>query len=352
VKRVWLLTLFLLLTPCLAAGQVPQLMSYQGVLTDNGGALVPDGNYTVTFRLYTTDMGGAAIFTETHPVVPVFRGGFSVIIGSIAALTPDFDVQYWLGIQVGGDPELTPRVKLTSSPYALMAETVVNNAITGAKILDGAIGQADIATGGVASAEILDGSIGAVDIASGAVGTSEIANSSITGIDVLDGGLTSVDMDNEPGVASVSTTTDNPLATLAENLVTRTITLPAAGFVVALGSSNIQMVHSPGTASEANLSASITSATHNTANLRNVRLSNLFSDGGTYRQALSCQEVFFFVSGGNQTIYLVASAPAGAGVSAIESSLILQYYPTQYGLVSEPNLISSGGTGSKSVTDR
>ena len=48
----------------------------------------------------------------------------------------------------------------------------------------------------------------------------------------------------------------------------------------------------------------------------------------------------------------MASAPWGAGVSAIESSLILMYYPTAYGAVTEPQQLMSGGTGSRAIVDR
>lgn len=32
--------------------QVPRVISYQGVLTDNQGNLLPDGNRTLTLKLY------------------------------------------------------------------------------------------------------------------------------------------------------------------------------------------------------------------------------------------------------------------------------------------------------------
>ncbi len=119
-----LLFLLVLLAPALLAGPAlavaPSTMSYQGVLMDAGGALVPDGDYSLTFRLYTVAAGGGALWTETHAVVPVSRGGFHVILGSVTPLTGiPFDVPYWLGITVGADVEMSPRVQLASSPYGL-----------------------------------------------------------------------------------------------------------------------------------------------------------------------------------------------------------------------------------------
>lgn len=101
---------------------VPSTISYQGVLTDNGGNLVPDGNYDVTFRVYDVASGGAPLYTEPHTglnQVAISKGGFSVILGSLTPLTLPFDAPYNLGVQVGAGAELLPRIALTAGPYSL-----------------------------------------------------------------------------------------------------------------------------------------------------------------------------------------------------------------------------------------
>jgi len=110
-------TLLLLVTGA-AQAQVPRLISHQGDLT-SGGLPVPDGDYPMTFRIYDAPVGGAALHTETQPAVVVRGGVFSVILGVFEPLTLAFDVPCWLGVQVGSDPEMSPRVALTSAPYAL-----------------------------------------------------------------------------------------------------------------------------------------------------------------------------------------------------------------------------------------
>jgi hypothetical protein len=112
-----------------AMSQVPQTMSYQGVLTDNAGAIPPDGAYNFTFRIYDhpTLSGANLLWTENHNNITVNRGGFSVILGMgtpAVPLTIAFDRQYYLGISVALAPaapgtELLPRVILASSPYSL-----------------------------------------------------------------------------------------------------------------------------------------------------------------------------------------------------------------------------------------
>jgi len=109
-----------LLTPA-AGAAIPETMSYQSVLLDAGGVPVLDDDYSLTFKIYTTPAGPGPLWTETQ-VVPVEDGIFYVILGDAVALDLLFDVPYWLGIQVGGDAELTPRLELTSTPYAHRAK--------------------------------------------------------------------------------------------------------------------------------------------------------------------------------------------------------------------------------------
>lgn len=108
-----------------ATASAPRLISFQGQLTDSVGARLT-GTYSMTFKIYNVSTGGAALWTEAQSSVSVVNGVFDVELGSVAALTLSFDAQYWLGITVGTDPEMTPRRKLLSSPYALYADTAGN----------------------------------------------------------------------------------------------------------------------------------------------------------------------------------------------------------------------------------
>ncbi|MGQ9854820.1 MAG: hypothetical protein ACUVTG_15645, partial [Candidatus Oleimicrobiaceae bacterium] len=116
-----------LLVASLGLAQIPQTVSYQGLLTDASGTPVPDGTYALTFRLYDVPTGGTALWTETQPV-EVSSGVMNVTLGAIIPLALPFDRQYWLGIAVGTEPEMMPRVPLTSSPYAFAARGVYGTA--------------------------------------------------------------------------------------------------------------------------------------------------------------------------------------------------------------------------------
>lgn len=111
---VWLA---LIAMPALAS--VPGLITLQGKLTDVNDILYPDGNYFVTFRIYDASSGGNMIWSEASSVTTA-NGLFTTNLGSV---TPIPDTVFnspdrWLGIQVQGFAEMTPRTRLASVAYA------------------------------------------------------------------------------------------------------------------------------------------------------------------------------------------------------------------------------------------
>jgi len=116
--------------------QVPQTMSYQGVLMKAKGTLVQNGQYTLTFKLYDAAEGGKVLWSETQ-TVPVEDGLFNAALGSLNSLDIPFDQPYWLAVTIGDGEEVSRRMQLTSSAYSLQAQTVADKAITSKKIADG-----------------------------------------------------------------------------------------------------------------------------------------------------------------------------------------------------------------------
>jgi hypothetical protein len=121
-----------------STADVPELVNYQGILTDSGGSPL-DGSYNLTFKVYP-DSGAAAIalWTEEHPAVDVDEGLFNVILGANSPVTPGIfsDPERWLGITVDNDPEMYPRMRVTSVPWALRA-AVADSALNGGGTGDG-----------------------------------------------------------------------------------------------------------------------------------------------------------------------------------------------------------------------
>jgi hypothetical protein len=126
------LALILILTACLAGAvgaEIVQLLNYQGVLTDGSGVAVPDNTYSITFKIYNVDVGGSELWSETRDVV-ISKGTFSVTLGTTIGLGGlAFNETYYIGMSVGGGPEL-PRQILTASPYAFTAKSALGTANT------------------------------------------------------------------------------------------------------------------------------------------------------------------------------------------------------------------------------
>ena len=108
-------------------------LQYQGVLSDNVGTRVADGNYDLVFRLYTTATSGSALWTGTYTTansnpIAVNDGIFSVALGSGTGnplASVDFNqAELWLGVTVGTDSEMTPRQRITAAAYAFNANTL------------------------------------------------------------------------------------------------------------------------------------------------------------------------------------------------------------------------------------
>ena len=93
----------------------PGAIPVQGRLTDAGGAPL-NGTYTMTFRLYDIDTGGTALCSQTHSVV-VQNGLFNSYLDN--CYNDIWGQKLWFSVQVGSDPEMTPRQVIFPVPYAL-----------------------------------------------------------------------------------------------------------------------------------------------------------------------------------------------------------------------------------------
>ena len=107
--------------PGVAQAAVPHLIRFQGQAVDSQGVPL-EGPYTLTFRLYDAQTAGTIVWQEQQANVPISGGHFSVLLGQITALNVDWSRSSWLSVQVGTDPELSPRQQITSVPLAIMAE--------------------------------------------------------------------------------------------------------------------------------------------------------------------------------------------------------------------------------------
>lgn len=101
-----------------ALADVPRQFNFQGRIAGGG-----TGQVDLVVTLWDASTGGTALYTETHNNVTMIEGVFSIRVGSIgggvptsAAIPPVF-----IGLAVNGNPELTPRTRLVSVPFAYRA---------------------------------------------------------------------------------------------------------------------------------------------------------------------------------------------------------------------------------------
>ena len=124
-------------------------INFQARILTAAGDLVPDGSYNVQFNLYYNS-GGGTIWTETYlnsatQGITTKNGYVTTSLGSLTAFSGiNWDQELNLGITIRGtgscawasctpaDNEMTPRMKVTSVPYAFRAsQLAVYNAGSG-----------------------------------------------------------------------------------------------------------------------------------------------------------------------------------------------------------------------------
>lgn len=122
LKKSFITIAVVLLVVFAANAEVPNLVNYQGMLTDADGTPI-DGTRSIEFSFYATLTGGSALWTETHKVT-VTEGLFSVLLGSVTPL--DFELpnnaEIFIEIKVGSDPAMTPRKQMVSAGFALLSD--------------------------------------------------------------------------------------------------------------------------------------------------------------------------------------------------------------------------------------
>ena len=128
----------------LAAATTNSTINFQARLLTSSGAIVPDGNYYVEFKIYNASSSSGSVqgsctgdpnclWVETRTtgnLVRVADGYLSVNLGSVnpfGSFITNWTQQLWLTMNIGGttgpvwDGEMSPRIPLTGIPYAFTA---------------------------------------------------------------------------------------------------------------------------------------------------------------------------------------------------------------------------------------
>lgn len=140
------------------------------------------------------------------------------------------------------------------------------------------------------------------------------------------GAISAGEMFDEPGGASVHGTGDPN----TDTLLTRTITVPSAGLVLAIGTAEVQVTHNEGTATLFTLGISRTTTLPTEQEFTTRMSANLPT--GNYSEVVTVHGLFSVSQGPNA--FRLLKDTLASGLNFAERQLSLVYLPTAYGTVS------------------
>jgi hypothetical protein len=112
-----------------SVAEIPKLINYQGMLTDDSGIPLT-GSYSITFKIYNAESDGTKKWEETQPSVSVTKGLYNVILGSVTPINLDFSEDYWLDVTVEAE-HMPTRLKFASVGYAYRASVADSAVVAG-----------------------------------------------------------------------------------------------------------------------------------------------------------------------------------------------------------------------------
>lgn len=119
-------------------------IAYQGSLTDKDGTPL-NGSYRMRFALYPQAASGTELWHEEwtgSEAIQVVNGQFHVLLGSKTLISPatiEGVSTLFLGVQVGLDDEMLPRLQLGSAPFVIAGLTIPAGSITTQQLANGAV---------------------------------------------------------------------------------------------------------------------------------------------------------------------------------------------------------------------
>jgi hypothetical protein len=321
---------------------MPRTLSYQGY-AENSTAAPLEGQHDVTLKIYSA--AGVQLFQEMYGNVDFRKGIFNIIIGRGASLPASmkFNEPYYLGVEIDGHGELTPRTEFTSAPYALHSSVsdialgvdtsaIVVKTVNGQKgviTLQGGGGTTITNTGGVFTINSSGGGGTGIQGVQNSDGTLTITNPNgpTATIGVADGGITTAKLSANAvttlkiGDGAVSAAKINSTGAITNQVLTangtggvqwQTVSVPAILSLpytqsVSNPSSLFSLINTGSGAAISGTSSTtaVAAINGNTLNANGIGVLGLTSDGG---------------SGVTTNAGICGSAQSGYGVSGNTSS--------------------------------
>lgn len=128
VSWTFALSALSLVTPTAVIAEVPSVMSFQAILLDDQGQIVPDSSYDIVFTIHPDSVSfppDIAIWTELK-TVETSGGLFNTMLGTNSPLTAEvFDGERWLQMRLTSsvDPFL-PRTRIGTTPYSYRVQSI------------------------------------------------------------------------------------------------------------------------------------------------------------------------------------------------------------------------------------
>ncbi|MEZ5357334.1 MAG: hypothetical protein R3F48_00795 [Candidatus Zixiibacteriota bacterium] len=389
MKQLILIAVLMLTFAVAAYAEIAPLINYQGRLTDDNGAPVPDANYSLTFYIYSMGLGGDLLYSTGPHLIPVSGGLFSFTMG-YTDLLPDslFDGRgLYMTVSVNSDTPMYPRRRLTASPYAFRthkadsAYGLINDSqyvlaagdtLSGYLEFDGdgnGISEARVGTSGNAGninlkshdsttvklIGALYGELGLYHAMDdnrrvslvGAVNGGNLVlynNDSeariklygyTTGNDAVqlpEDAIDDTEILNEPGVAfnSTSSSIDMSLTDVLD-IITVSITIPAPGYVYVMSDCTVDLYGTTqGNGVKIQIDSTAGGGIYTARSITVAVASSATTSGSSYSGSTSY--IFYESSAGTHEYRLEGQKTSSFGTAAIKNAKIsAQYFPGSYG---------------------
>lgn len=311
------------------AADVPQLINFQGRLTDAVGQTVPDNSYTVTFRLYDNLTGGTLQWEESQTVTTT-NGLFTVLLGASTPI-PDaaFDVDScYLEVQPQGSDPITPRARITAVAYARNAGRL--NGLGPDDLLQSADLAAHAAQTSVHHAKTMSAS----ELVTGTLDEDLLPQRAIDSTEIQDASLSARQILDEPGLAH-SHSTLTTLSSTLKIIDSAMIVAPSFGYVLVTASGWFYDLHSTGAQVSATLSLSTSRTTHDTEHTARFEVRTSAPPGHT-AENFTIQSVHVVNQSQVFKLYLLGSMAGTEFPNVQNVNINTLFFPTSYGEIDVP----------------
>jgi hypothetical protein len=212
--------------------------TFQGQLNNADGSPV-SSTINMTFQIY--DNQNNSLWSESLSV-SIIAGGFDLMLGKSESNPIPFTVNQqamYIGLSVGGDPEMEPRQEIGGVLRAGMALSVTDAAITTSKLADNAVTAVKIANNSVTSDKIDSSSITSAKIASHAVTTDKLSSSG--GISLSNGTSGQILLSNGDGSFNWGDTSEGDEANVTTISTNITLSADDSGVILVSGNTTVTL---------------------------------------------------------------------------------------------------------------